>query len=225
MLRAKCKLVPPIRLYLSELEPRFVCAMSQQTSEVVHLASYRRARGGGDRLRAVKIWQAARATSAAASFFEPIVIGMGAYEEKFLDGATGANNPVQNVWNEAQALSEPKPLEQNLKTIILVGTGVPSLKPFDSALAGIGPSLVSISTDTEQTAESFQRAHWNLDEEGRYFRFNVQMGLENIGLEDASARSTVMTVTNRYVEQQDTYKAMVRCSKNISERESASMFA
>jgi patatin-like phospholipase/acyl hydrolase len=47
-----------------------------------------------------KIWEAARATSAASTFFEPIEIGP--HRQVFLDGGTGANNPVQLLVNEAK---------------------------------------------------------------------------------------------------------------------------
>ena len=43
------------------------------------------------------VLEAARATSAAASYFEPVTIR----SLKFVDGALGANNPVDEVWNEA----------------------------------------------------------------------------------------------------------------------------
>jgi predicted acylesterase/phospholipase RssA len=43
------------------------------------------------------ICQAARATSAATTFFEPASIGA----RRFADGALGANNPVDEVEDEA----------------------------------------------------------------------------------------------------------------------------
>jgi patatin-like phospholipase/acyl hydrolase len=47
-------------------------------------------------LKSAKIWEVARATSAAASFFDPIKIG--SHGTKFLDGGTGANNPIYEMW-------------------------------------------------------------------------------------------------------------------------------
>lgn len=71
---------------------RFVCATSKQTSETVCLTSYQSVRGRRDLLNSVKIWEAYRAISAASSFFDAIAVGR--YGEEFVDGATGANNPV-----------------------------------------------------------------------------------------------------------------------------------
>ena len=195
------------------------------TSDTVHLTSYRRSRGSGDRLRVTKIWEAARATSAASSFFDPIRINIGAVGEEFVDGATGANNPIQEVWNEAKDMWDPEPLESNLKCIVSIGTGVPSVEPFRTGLFEIGNTLVRMSTETEKTAELFQRTHSDLDDSGRYFRFNVRNGLEKIGLEDSSQKDTIVAVTQRYVESQDTFKLMKRCASTLVERQRASLYA
>lgn len=172
-----------------------------------------------------KIWEAARATSAASSFFDPIRINIGQVGEEFVDGATGANNPIQELWNEAKDFWDPEPLENNLKCIVSIGTGVPSVEPFRTGLLDIGQTLVRISTETEKTAESFQRSHSNLDDSNRYFRFNVSHGLEKIGLEDSSEKDTIMAVTQRYMESQDTFKRMQRCASNLGEKECALLYA
>ena len=137
--------------------------------------------------------------------------------EEFVDGATDANNPVQELWNEAKDMWDPEPLEGNLKCIVSIGTGVPSIEPFGTDLLDIGHSLVRISTETEKTAELFQRTHSNLDDSNRYFRFNVHHGLEKIALEDSSQKDTIMAVTNRYLESQDTFKQIKRCASNLGE--------
>ena len=191
----------------------------------MHLTSYQRSRGGEDRWRAVKIWEAAKATSAASSFFDPITINMGTYTEKYLDGATGANNPIFELWNEAKDAWDSEPLQQNLKSLVSIGTGIPSVEPFNTSLLGIGPTLVRISAETEQTAEKFQRMHSELDDDGRYVRFNVSKGLEHIGLEDSSRRDEIMTLTERYLQSQDVFKVMKRCANRLAERECASLFA
>lgn len=199
--------------------------MNQRTCETVCLSSYQRVRGGSDRLRSVKIWEAARATSAATTFFDSITINMGSYSESFVDPAPGSNNPVRQVWNEAKDAWEPEPLEQNLKCLVSIGTGVPSIEPFRDDALGIGPTLVSISTETERTAELFQREHSKLDEDDRYFRLNVRNGLENIGLEKSTQKDAIMTLTERYLQSQETFKLLKKCGNCLAERESASMFA
>ena len=206
---------------------RFVCATNRLTSEIVLLTSYRRARGGGDRLRAVKIWEACRATSAATSFYDPIRINLGKYYEEYLDGGTGANNPVQRLWNEAKDAWEPEPLEKNLRCLLSIGTGVPSIESFKVGLLNMDllNSLVRISSETEDTAESFQRAHSDLDDNGQYFRFNVSHGLEKVAMEDSSQKDEIMAMTDRYVQSQDIFKRIKQCCKALTERECMLMYA
>jgi hypothetical protein len=120
---------------------------------------------------------------------------------------------------------DPEPLESNLKCIVSIGTGVPSVEPFKTGLLEIGDTLVRMSTETEKTAELFQRTHSDLDDSGRYFRFNVRNGLEKIALEDSSQKDTIMAVTQRYVESQDAFKLMKRCALSLAERERAFLYA
>jgi len=196
---------------------RFVCATSKQTSETVCLTSYKSARGGGDLLNSVTIWEACRATSAASSFFDSIAVGP--YGEEFVDGATGANNPVWEVWNQAQLMWGPQPVEDRIKCLVSIGTGIPSLKPFRDDLFHIGETLIAIATETEQTAEKFRRDKTHLDNTGRYYRFNVARGLEEIGLEESKKRKEIAAATRRYVGLQDVLKQMQACANNVSRKE------
>jgi predicted acylesterase/phospholipase RssA len=194
-----------------------VCATRKQTNETVCLTSYKSPRGSSDLLNSVKIWEACRATSAASSFFDPIAVGR--YEEEFVDGATGANNPVWEVWNQAQLMWGPEPLEGKVQCLVSIGTGIPSLKPFRDDVLHIGKTLVAIATETEQTAERFRRDKSHLDNTGRYYRFNVARGLEDIGLEESKKRKEIAAATRRYVESQEVLKQMQACAGNPAGRE------
>lgn len=193
---------------------RFVCATGKQTSETVCLTSYRTQRGNNDFLNSVKIWEACRATSAASFFFDPIAVGR--FGEEFLDGATGANNPVRDVWDQAQLVWGPEPLEGKIKCLVSIGTGVPSIKPFKDDVLRIGETLIAIATETEQTAEKFRREKPLLDSTGRYYRFNVVRGLEDIGLEESKKVKQIAAATRRYIGSQDVFKQMQACAGNIS---------
>ena len=130
-------------------------------------------------VNSVKIWEAYRATSAAISFFDPIAIGT--YEEEFVGGALGANNPVYAVWSQAQDLWGVDRLQDKLQCLVSVGTSVPRLKPFRDDIFHIGDALIALATETEQTAGQFRRDKSSLDNEGRYYRFNVLQGLKTLG--------------------------------------------
>ena len=71
---------------------RFVTATFEHAANnrgPVILRSYKNKREGSE-LPSIKLWQAARATSAAPSYFEPIKVG----EYRLVDGGLGANNPL-----------------------------------------------------------------------------------------------------------------------------------
>jgi len=194
-----------------------VCATSKETSETVCLRSYRTSRGNNDLLNSVKIWEACRATSAASSFFDPIAIGR--FGEEFVDGATGANNPVREVWDQAQLMWGPEPLEGKIKRLVSIGTGVPSLKPFKDDVLHIGETLVAIATETERTAEKFRRERSLLASTRRYYRFNVNHGLEDIGLEESKKVKEMAAATRRYIDSQEVYERIQECAGNIAAKE------
>ncbi|KAK4172307.1 hypothetical protein QBC36DRAFT_153907, partial [Triangularia setosa] len=66
---------------------------------------------------------------------------------------------------------------------------------------GIWATLKELATETENTAEQFHRDHSNLNNEGRYYRFNVDHGLEDVGLEE-SKKKAITAATRRYVASQ-----------------------
>ncbi|KAF2875149.1 acyl transferase/acyl hydrolase/lysophospholipase [Massariosphaeria phaeospora] len=67
----------------------------------------------------IKIWEAARATSAAPAYFKPFAIGK--YE--LLDGGLGANNPLGWLWTETLSVFGPA---RSTDCFLSVGTGIPA---------------------------------------------------------------------------------------------------
>ncbi|EXJ91939.1 hypothetical protein A1O3_00489 [Capronia epimyces CBS 606.96] len=200
----------------------FVCATSKETGETVCLTSYQTPHGNNDLLNTATIWEACRATSAASSFFDPIAIGR--YDEEFVDGGTGANNPVWEVWNQAQAIYGPNPLEDHLDCLVSIGTGVPSLTPFRDDVLHIHETLIALATETEQTAERFRRSKAHLDDSGHYYRFNVARGLEEVGLEESKKKKEIAAATRRYVASQEVLKQMQACADRVSRKQFSSKY-
>ena len=109
----------------------FVCAVDSFTKKIVRLRSYNVI--GQPNIPAT-ICQAALATSAATTFFDPVVIN----DHSFADGAFRANNPVNEVEGEAMNIWSPvtgdlKPL---VKCFISIGTGNPGIKAFKDDFRG-----------------------------------------------------------------------------------------
>jgi predicted acylesterase/phospholipase RssA len=200
---------------------RFVCATSKETSDMVCLKTYRSPRGGDTHLfDSTTIWQACRATSAATSFFDPIAIGP--YDEEFVDGALGQNNPVYALWNQAQDVwggDEQQRLHTKLRCLVSIGTGVPTLKPMGDDAFGILATLKEIATETERTAEKFRRDKCDLDDDGRYYRFNVDRGLEDVRLDESKKKREIAAATGRYVASQVVFRQMRACANTIAARE------
>ena len=116
-------------------------------------------------------------------------------------------------------------LEGNIKCLVSIGTGQPSLKPFGDSLIDIGKTLLDLATDTEYTAELFLREHRELARRKCYFRFNVEKGLENVGLEDSQQMNVIAAATGKYLRSQTVYEQLQSCAENLLSRECASHFA
>ncbi|KAG4427974.1 hypothetical protein IFR05_016544 [Cadophora sp. M221] len=129
----------------------FVCTVDQTTKSIVRLRSY--ALSDEPNIPA-SICQAALATSAATTFFEPVRIG----NRKFADGGLGANNPVDEVEGEAANIwcSETADLKPLVKCFLSIGTSNPSIKAFEESLIKfLSQTVVDIATETEETEKRF----------------------------------------------------------------------
>ncbi|KAF7512509.1 hypothetical protein GJ744_001444 [Endocarpon pusillum] len=189
----------------------FVCATRRDATATMQFTSYK-SHSDSDLLKTTKIWEAARATSAAPSFFDPIKIGR--FGEEFGDGGTGANNPVRILWNQAQyCLGQGGLVERNLRYLVSIGTSIPSLEPFGDHLMEVAKTLRAIATETEMTAKSFREEYAELAKQNRYFRFNVSRGLEKILLEDATKTAAIVAATREYVGNVEVAERMRLCGR------------
>ena len=96
---------------------------------------------------------------------------------------------------------------------------MPTLKPVRDDVWGIWNTLKELATATERTGEQFRRDKSSLDDEGRYYRFNVDHGLEHIGLEESKKKKEIAAATGRYIGLQAVFKQMKACANNLGGRE------
>ncbi|EAU37851.1 predicted protein [Aspergillus terreus NIH2624] len=139
--------------FKGDISARFVCTAERYTKNIVRLRSY--SLPHEPNINAI-ICQAALATSAATTFFEPVNIG----DRSFADGGLGANNPVDEV--ESKALNiwchETGDLKELVKCFISIGTGNPGKKLFEkSIMKFLGQTVVHIATETENTEKRVAR--------------------------------------------------------------------
>lgn len=173
-----------------------------------------------------KIWEACRATSAATSFFDHIAIGP--YGEEFVDGALGNNNPVSQLWSQAQDVWG-EPLENRLACLVSIGTGVPLPGQVGDSPSELVETLVKMATETEKTHEQFQSHHRSLlqEQDKRYYRFNAR-GMEFVKLEESKKKHEIAAATRSYLNQTDVGKALESCAEKlapVAPRESESPMA
>lgn len=133
---------------------RFVCALTVPIRKLVAIRNYS-PRELVDIVSGCKIWEAARATSAAPSFFDPITVGYPA--QKFAEGGIGANNPVHYVLREAADIWPDA--QDRVQCLLSIGTWNPGLQRFGNNLMSIGRSLVALVTETTRTANRFANEH------------------------------------------------------------------
>jgi predicted acylesterase/phospholipase RssA len=197
-------------------EISFVCTIDRDTKDIIRLRSY--SLPDEPNIRAT-VCQAALATSAATTFFEPVSIG----DRTFTDGGLGANNPVDEVEGEASNIwcSETGDLKPLVKCFISIGTGNPGKKAFeDSMIKFIGQTVVEIATETENTERRFIARWAKHFDQKRYFRFNVDQGLQNIGLDEYKKKGAMEAATEGYLTHM-TQKFRVRdCIQNLRLKQS-----
>ena len=144
-----------------------------------------------------KIWEAARATSAAPTFFKHIKIGN---KQPFIDGGLGYNNPSKLVLDEAKVVFPSR----QIGCLVSVGTGqaeIISIKKsgFLQQLVPIDvmEALKAISTDCEGTHEQMLLLFANLPT--IYFRLNVEQGMQGIRLSEWEKLANVEAHTAVYM--------------------------
>ncbi|RVD89309.1 uncharacterized protein DFL_000323 [Arthrobotrys flagrans] len=122
----------------------------------------------------IKVWEAARATSAAPAYFKPLSIG----GVELLDGGLGANNPLGWLWTEMLSVFGPA---RPTSTFLTIGTGMPSNVGVKDPgnifnIKATLDSFVSIATNTELTHILFRTLVNAFAPHARgkkYFRLNV----------------------------------------------------
>jgi hypothetical protein len=121
-----------------------------------------------------------------------------------------------NIW-----CSESGDLKPLVKCFLSIGTGNPGVKAFeDSIFKFLGQTVVDIATETEETEKRFI-ARWRKHfDENRYFRFNVDQGLQPIGLDEYKEKGAMESATERYLDHQAQKNRVRDCIQNLRLKQS-----
>ena len=138
----------------------------------------------------IPIWQVARATSAAPTYFKPVVIdGL-----EYIDGGFGANNPCAEIYDEVKRMNNN--YEKCVDLILSVGTGKnKKLNRFQGHGIGRYWNYLNFArkwaTDSEKTHDQMLRDKRNSPFKFHYYRLNVEEGLGLMKLDEWCARGPV----------------------------------
>jgi hypothetical protein len=107
-----------------------------------------------------------------------------------------------------------------LKCFISIGTGNPWKKSIaKGSWKFFSNTLVGIATKTEDTTKVFVERHRRLYKARRYFQFNIQQGLQNVGLEEYKAAGLINAATAQYMDGQETKSAAQECAMNLKQKQ------
>ena len=178
-----------------------------------------------------RIWEAARATSAAPTFFEPITIVDPKPSSSYVDGGLKHNNPseiaiaeAERIWPQAKRFvlvsigtgkqglgTIPKVVKSKSKVPIL-GTLLKTKRGLD-VLAAIGKLGFELSTASEEVHNRiYATANSRTDRYKRfpYFRFDVP-NVDGIELQEWQKIEELGSITTSYTEWSDTSMEIGRC--------------
>ena len=117
-----------------------------------------------------------------------------------MDGGMGCNNPVQQVLQEAELMFP----DRHVACIISIGAGqartisIPKPGWFQRVLPlKVIKAIRKIATDCETSAQVAARRFERTP--GIYFRFNVEQGLQEVGLEQWERLDEVRAHTGQYI--------------------------
>ena len=211
----ECRCIPGISIHYTQTDrASFVCSTAKELRGITRLRSYEPPEKSNI---SATICEAALATSAATGFFDPVSIGA----RHFVDSALGANNPVEEVEGEASDIwcSKTGELKPLVKCFISIGTGNPGKRPVEDHLSRfLTRTLKDIATETEDTEKRFiarWRGHFD---ENRYFRFNVEDGLQNVGLAEYKEQGRIEEATDQYLDHTVRISRIRDCVENLLEK-------
>lgn len=159
-----------------------------------------------------KIWEAARATSAAPTYFSPMKIEGNDY----MDGGLEANNPSDLAWGEVNSMHQNNPGGKCPSTLggvhhlLSIGTGKGAERRINIRSGRIrrGISIVKKGLN-EMTNPEHVHSHMErmaqIISDGVYSRFNVENGLEKIKLDEFKRLDDVDITLKKIEECVNTY--------------------
>lgn len=130
-----------------------------------------------------------------------------------IEGPQGNSSSFMDMVTEAASKTISNlPGANTIKKIANIGPGLLTLKAF-------AKELVLLSTSAEDMHEEMLKLanvrHY--DHQFPYHRFNVQRGMDRIGLEESQELIQLAALTRGYLEEKETQISMAKCVSNLVE--------
>jgi len=163
----------------------------------------------------LKVWEAARATSAAPLIFEPFHVER--HGITVVDGALRLNNPIYEAMSEAKRIDR----NRNFGCVVSIGTGVMDIHGIDESnvlLHQIAQTCAEISINCENVAQDFAGSDEGIDlhKSSRYFRFDVKRRMDAVDMVDWRRFDDITAYVDEYLNRQDVGGEIERCVKALS---------
>ena len=147
--------------------------------------------------RDVLIWEAARATTAASTYFKPQTLGTPA--RAYIDAAVVNNNPLESVIDQA---IEEFGSGKRLGCVVSIGTGTRDVQ-LEGSGPGYYPDVINMvknsATDTEEAhRKQFTKLRGS---PGAYYRFNVPDAAERVKLSHYKKMPLLKDMAAEYLEE------------------------
>ena len=163
----------------------------------------------------LKVWEAARATSAAPLIFEPFKIER--HDVTVVDGAIRLNNPIYEAMLEAKRIDRSR----SFGCVVSIGTGVMDIHGIDESkvpLHQIARTCADISINCDRVAQDFVGSEEGslLHKTSRYFRFDVRRRMDAVDMVDWGRFNDITAFVDDYLSRSDVGDEIERCARALS---------
>jgi hypothetical protein len=134
------------------------------------------------------------AACAAPRYFPPISLGPAS--ETYMDAGFGCNNPILQVHKEAELLFDD---DREISCIISLGTGQRKINKLETPSwldqfipTNLIKGMKRLTVSSDKKALEMEAKYAGIED--LYYRFNVEHGLEDIGLADSAKLGIIRTL-------------------------------
>ncbi|KAF9045177.1 acyl transferase/acyl hydrolase/lysophospholipase [Panaeolus papilionaceus] len=198
-----------------------LASATEDAKTAVHLRNYDVGKTLPSSYTNFKIWEAARATSAAPIYFKRFEKD----GKEFVDGGMGWNNPVFELVSELPAIFGTN---FRIGALVSLGSGVPVLTQLRTAGITHVQDYIVVPTNSENPAHTFKKMAPILPRPGeeKYWRFNLDKAsckgypFEYDGLmtkmDDCEAIDDIRRLTDLWLKDKSRSDSIAACARKLT---------